>query len=271
MFTREGGARSIMATDFPMVSPAPRTEIHCHLLPGVDDGARDLGDSLAMAAVAAADGTATIVVTPHVRADFVADVSIVTQVFAELSEAVARAGIEVELHRGGELGHDLVGRLSQSELEAIAVGPPGRRWLLVEAPFEGLDHAFGAATDELRARGFGIVIAHPERASGLLEGEAGGLRRELEEGSLLQVNHWSLTGAHGAEAEAAALELLGRGLIDALASDAHPGWRRPTLSVGAAAALAAGADARTAAALVAERPSRLVREGISSRALAPLA
>lgn len=254
-----------------MGSPAPRTEIHCHLLPGVDDGARDLDDSLEMATVAVADGTATIVVTPHVRRDFVADVSMVTEGFAELSAAVAQAEIEVELHRGGELGHDLVGRLSQSELEAIAIGPPGRRWLLVEAPFEGLDQVFGAATDELRARGFGIVIAHPERAAGLLAGEARGLRRELERGSLLQVNHWSLTGAHGAEAEGAALELLRRGRIDVLASDAHPGWRRPVLSAGMAAAIAAGADEGTAAALVSARPARLVHEGVPSAALARLA
>jgi len=154
--------------------------------------------------------------------------------------------------------------------DRLELGPPGKRWLLVEAPFEGLDHVFGAATDELRARGFGIVIAHPERAARLLAGEARGLCRELDAGSLLQVNHWSLTGAHGAEAEAAALELLRRGQIDVLASDAHPGWRRPTLSVGAAAALAAGADARTATALVGGRPARLVREGARSAALAPL-
>ena len=249
----------------PTASAAPRTEIHCHLLPGVDDGARDLGDSLEMATVAAADGTATIVVTPHVRSDFVDDPSSVREAFAELSAAVTAAGIAVELHRGGELGHDLVGRLSQSELETIAVGPAGRRWLLVESPFEGLDRAFGAATDELRARGFGIVLAHPERAAGLLDDAARGLGRELEAGSLLQVNHWSLSGAHGAEAEAVARALLARGLVDALASDAHPGWRRPTLSAGESAAISAGAEPAYAAALVRDRPARMVREGVSAR------
>ncbi len=243
-----------------------RTEIHCHLLPGVDDGARDLGDSLAMAAVAAADGTGTIVATPHVRSDFVADPAIVREVFSELSEAVLRAGIPVNLCRGGELGHDLVGRLGQADLETIAVGPPGGRWLLVEAPFEGLDEAFEAATDELRDRGFGVVIAHPERAAGVLEGADPPLYRELRSGSVLQVNHWSLTGAHGAEAEVAARELLRLGLIDVLASDAHPGWRRPTLSVGAAAAVATGATAAEAQALVARHPAALVRDGLPARA-----
>jgi protein-tyrosine phosphatase len=260
----------MIIVDVVMDTLALRTEIHCHLLPGVDDGARSIDDSLEMAAIAAADGTGTLVVTPHVRTDFVTDIALVADLFAELSELIFQAGIPLELHRGGELGHDLVGRLSQIELQTIALGPAGRRWLLVEAPFEGLHDDFRAATDELRDRGFGVVIAHPERAAGLLAGEARELRRELAAGSLLQVNHWSLTGAHGAEAEAAARGLLDRGLIDVLASDAHPGWRQPTLSVGAAAAVAAGADRRTADALVRDRPAGLLHEGVSSRPLASL-
>jgi protein-tyrosine phosphatase len=229
-----------VVTDLVMGSPALRTEIHCHLLPGVDDGAHNIDESLEMATLAAADGTGTIVVTPHVRTDFVTDIVLAADLFAELSDLIYQAGIQLELHRGGELGHDLVGRLSQIELQTIALGPAGRRWLLIEAPFEGLHDDFRTATDELRARGFGVVIAHPERAAGLLAGDARELRRELAAGSLLQVNHWSLSGAHGAEAEATAREFLDRGLIDVLASDAHPGWRRPTLSVGAAAAIDRG-------------------------------
>ena len=150
----------------------------------------------------------------------------------------------------------------------IAIGPPGRRWLLVDAPFEGLHEDFSAATDELRERGFGIVIAHPERAAGLLEEGWPLLRQELQAGSRLQVNHWSLTGAHGAAAEEVALALLDRGLVDALASDAHPGWRRPTLTVGAAAAQAAGLDPRSAWTLVAEGPWGLVRHGLARRTAA---
>jgi protein-tyrosine phosphatase len=246
-----------------MNSTKPRTEIHCHLLPGVDDGARDLDESLEMAAVAAADGTRAIVVTPHVRSDFITDVWLVSDVFRELSETVAASDLAVDLHCGGELGHDLVGRLTQTELEVIAVGPPGGRWLLVEAPFEGLGYEFSAATAELRERGFGIVIAHPERAAGLLEDGALELARELEAGSLLQVNHWSLTGGHGAAAEEAALTLLHSGVVTALASDAHPGWRRPTLSVGAAGARAAGLEEPSATALVADKPWNLVRHGVA--------
>jgi protein-tyrosine phosphatase len=73
-----------------------------------------------------------------------------------------------------------VGRLGQAELETIASGPPGRRWLLVEAPFDGLGDGFMVATGELRARGFGVVIAHPERSPGILQGHAEALGREIE-------------------------------------------------------------------------------------------
>jgi len=218
-----------------------------------------------MAAVAAADGTGTVLATPHVRSDFVTDVSILPELVAELREALASADVEVEVHCSGELGHELVGRLGQGELETIAAGPPGRRWLLVEAPFDGLGEGFTAATGELRARGFGVVIAHPERSPGVLEGRGGALAREIQRGSLLQVNQWSLTGGHGAEAEAAGLALLRQGRVAVLASDSHPGWRRPTLSVGVAAARGAGLDAGSAALLVTDRPARLVREGMGAR------
>ena len=244
-----------------------RTEIHCHLLPGIDDGARDLDDSVAMAAVAAADGTGTILATPHARSDFVTDVSILPELVAELRGILAHAGVGVEVHCSGELGHGLVGRLGQVELETIASGPSGpsgRRWLLVEAPFDGLGDEFTAATSELRARGFGVVIAHPERTTGLVEGHCEALGAEIERGSRLQVNQWSLTGGHGAEAHAAGLALLRRGRVAVLASDSHPGWRRPTLSVGDAAAQAAGLDAGSAALLVTDRPASLVRDGIAA-------
>ena len=110
-----------------------------------------------------------------------------------------------------------------------------------------------------------MVIAHPERSPGVLEGRGEALAREIQRGSLLQVNQWSLTGGHGAEAEAAGLALLEQGRVAVLASDSHPGWRRPTLSVGAAAARGAGLDAGSAALLVTDRPARLVREGMGAR------
>ena len=158
-------------------------DIHFHLLHGVDDGPETLADSVALARAAVADGTRTVVCTPHVRTDFVTEPLDVVELVRELREALAHAGVPLELRCGGELGHDLAGTLSQPQLEAIAQGPAGNRWLLVEAPFDGLTGDFRAATAELRERGFGVVIAHPERVAFAETDGLEALRLELAQGS----------------------------------------------------------------------------------------
>ena len=98
-------------------------DLHFHLLPGVDDGPADMEASLELARAAVADGTGTIVVTPHVRADLgVTDAVEIHARVMELRHALDRADIPLELRCGGELGHELVGRMRQSELELIAQG-----------------------------------------------------------------------------------------------------------------------------------------------------
>src|SRR3954449_5949640 len=139
-------------------------DIHFHILPGIDDGPSSMDESIALAAAAVADGTRTVVATPHVRPGFLTDVSDLPDRVRELTERLDREQIGLAVRRGAELGHDMVGRLSQAELDSVAHGPPGGRWLLVETPFVGLGEEFTAATDELRDRGFAVVVAHPERA-----------------------------------------------------------------------------------------------------------
>ena len=136
-------------------------DLHFHLLPGLDDGPASLSDSLELAHAAVVDGTGTVVATPHVRGDFVTDVRELPDRVGELRARLEAEGIPLALRCGGELGHDMVGRLTQEELDLIAQGPPDGRWLLVEAPFECLDGDFHLATAELRDRGFSVMIAHP--------------------------------------------------------------------------------------------------------------
>src|SRR3954447_6703299 len=124
-----------------------RTDIHFHLLPGVDDGPATLADSVDLARAAARDGTGTVVATPHVRSDFLTDVGQLRDRVREVKSALAADGVPVSVVQGAELGHDMVGRLRQDELDAIAQGPPRRRWLLVETPFTGIDSDFNRATD----------------------------------------------------------------------------------------------------------------------------
>ena len=243
----------------------PRTELHFHALHGLDDGPSELTESVDLVARAVADGTDTVVATPHVRSDMVTDISDLGERLAELHAALDAEGIHVELHRGGELGHDMVGRLSQSELDSIAQGPPSARWLLVEAPFEAISDTFHAATEELRDRGFGVLVAHPERSADASLDGAAGLRRELRDGSLAQVNAQSITGSHGPVARKAAFELIKEGLVSVVASDAHGPTRPPLLSQAGAELVAGGIDATIAGRLTGGGPRRLMTQGMPVR------
>ncbi len=128
-----------------------QADLHFHALPGLDDGPATLDDSLELIRAAQAEGTTRVVATPHVRSDFVTDVSDLHERVRELRSAVGAAGLGVAVRPGGELGHDMVGRLGQRELDSVAQGPPGARWLLLETPFEGMEDGFHDAAGELRA------------------------------------------------------------------------------------------------------------------------
>lgn len=241
-------------------------DLHFHLLPGVDDGPASLAESLELARAAVAEGTETVVATPHVRFDLgTTDAAEILQRVCELRAQLSAFSVPLEIRCGGELGHNVVGSMSQYELELLAQGPPEARWLLVEAPFDGIGADFHAATDELRERGFGVLVAHPERSADAILDGANGLRRELEAGSRAQLNAQSLTGGHGEEAAAAAWRLLREGLVAAIASDAHGPTRPPALSAARGALLAAGMPQSGTDLLVRVGPCRLLQSGIPAR------
>jgi protein-tyrosine phosphatase len=240
-----------------------RAELHFHLLPGVDDGPADLDEAVELARLAVADGTSLVTVTPHVRDLLRA--GILGEVPARVHEvavALRRAHVPLELLPGAELAHDDVALLGSRELDAIAQGPPGARWVLLEAPLFGGDlGAFLAATAEVRARGFGTLIGHPERCAPLMR-DRGALAAERRAGARLQVNGSSLTGLHGAGAHAWALELLRTGTADVIASDAHRPSRPSVLSAALEALAAAGIA--SAEAFVSAGPRALLRHGIAA-------
>jgi len=244
----------------------PYADLHFHLLPGVDDGPADLAASLDLARAAVAEGTGTVVVTPHVRAGIgITDAVEIHARVLELRSALEAALIPLDVRCGGELCHDTIGGMRQSELELLAQGPAGARWLLVETPFHGVGDDFHAATAELRERGFGVLMAHPERSADASLDDAAGLRGELAAGSLAQLNALSLTGCHGEEACSSAWELIAEGLIAVVASDAHGPTRPPALEVARRTLLGTGISHGLAHALVASTPHRLLATGIASR------
>lgn len=205
-------------------------EIHFHLLPGIDDGPGTLDGTVALAAEAVADGTRAILTTPHIHPQHVTDVRILPGLVREVSERLRREGIVIDLHCGGELDLAMVQRLGQAELEIVATGPRGARWLLLEAPLAGLAASFTEAADELRERGFGVVMAHPERSIADRAAAWAAIEHEVRAGSVIQVNAWSVGGHYGHQARADALRILRTAPNVALASDAHGPHRPPYLT-----------------------------------------
>jgi protein-tyrosine phosphatase len=242
-----------------------RVDIHFHLLPGVDDGPATLDEALELARLAVRDGTRTIVATPHVRPDeYISDPLEVPERVDALQEALRAERIPLTVLPGGEVDVRIVPALGHRQLDAIAVGPRGARWLLLEAPFSGLATLQPAAA-QLRARGFGVVIAHPERAAGVLAAGCRILRDELALGCLAQISTSSLAGDHGHEAQVSARHLVGRGLAHVLASDAHSPERAPELGKGMDALLAAGETFATVRRLAEINPRELVVAGAGRR------
>ncbi len=237
-------------------------EIHFHLLPGVDDGPTSIDQSLALASAAVREGTRTVVATPHVRAEYIDDPTQIPARVEELAYRLRRERISLAVLPGGELAHDMVECLSDRQLEVIAQGPLGRRWLLLEAPFDGLDERFTVAADALRERGFAVTVAHPERAAQSPTSKAA-LAHELAAGSALQLTAASFAGIYGPLARALAFQLLNSTPRAVIASDAHSSARMPALRLALDALTAAGD--RDPSRFLSAIPRALLEHGLKAR------
>jgi protein-tyrosine phosphatase len=234
-------------------------DLHCHLLPGVDDGPRTMEESLDYALTASRAGTERIVATPHVEHVHVRDLP---ERVRELRAALDREGIDLEVECGGELKPYSIPSLTGDEFEILAHGPPGRRWILLEVPFRGLGDDLLAGAEELHARGFAVLLAHPERAKRFRE-SLPVLRDQVERGAAVQMNVGPLTGDESPIRVDAARRLLRAGLATALATDAHPPGRPYTLRRGRELALENGLSEADATRLVEHGPRALLADGLS--------
>ncbi len=238
-------------------------DLHLHLLPGIDDGAQDDHDALVYARRLAVEGVREVTLTPHISPSWPLEVASIPDRVAALQAAIDKRSLGVRLHAGGEIHPRSAAGLTDDELEILSHGPAGSRWVLLEAPFGGVGHHFVGVCDGLRSRGYGLVIAHPERAGHLLDdGGLDLLRGQLQTGAVLQINVCSLLGNHGLSVQETAVALLRSGLAYVLASDAHPGSRSHTLRLGFELAMRAGASSVQAWRLTQANPRFLLHQGI---------
>jgi protein-tyrosine phosphatase len=196
-------------------------DLHSHVLPGIDDGAGDLGEALELAGVAAARGTGVLAATPHVRADHPRVVpEELSNRCTALNARLEEAGVALEVVQGGEVDLDWAGGASDEELSLVSYGGRGTD-LLVETPYGSLPAEFEERLVALAARGFRILLAHPERSPALQEdpGRVAGL---IAQRVLVQLTARSLVESAAPSAvHELAVVLVGEGLAHVLASDAH--------------------------------------------------
>ncbi len=223
----------------PWMGVAGFVDIHCHLLPGIDDGPRHEESARALIEVARHAGTAAIVATPHFSERYSLDTaqrddSLMTIEGWDQDAPMVFAGCELEL--------------TDERLQSFFEAPRrytlnGSRYVLVELP-----HGAGGANLTPAARlfhehGLRPILAHPERYP-FLAPNSPAITAWIAAGGLMQVTAASFTGRMGRRAKSSAYELLARGAVHFVASDAHDAVKR-------------GPDMRAAFGLVAEASSVL--------------
>ncbi len=210
-------------------------DLHCHVLPGIDDGPATIEGSLAFARAAAAGGTQVLVATPHVSWRYRNDAETIARLVEELNARLAAEGVlstngePLEVRPGAEVALTQIAEIEPAELGRLTLG--GGEWLLVEPPFTPvaphLDEILLALLADLRSVDRRrIVVAHPERCP-TFQRDRQMLERLVREGCLTSVTAGSLGGRFGAEARRFALELARDGLLHNVASDAHDHVHRP--------------------------------------------
>lgn len=242
-------------------------DLHCHLLPGIDDGACDLDTALHMARIAVADGIRTIACTPHIYPGmYDNDAPGIRTAIAGLQSILDAEGIALELVEGADvhLEPGLGDAIRLDRVPTIA----GSRYLLLEPPHHVAPPGLEQQVFALMAEGIVPVITHPERLRWIEEGYPVILRL-VDQGAWMQVTAGALTGRHGRRPRYWAERMLAEGKVHLLATDAHDPRRRPPLLAEARDAAAREVGSDEALHLVQTRPAGIVADAPAD-ALPPL-
>ncbi|KLJ00722.1 capsular biosynthesis protein [Luteimonas sp. FCS-9] len=242
-------------------------DLHCHLLPGIDDGAVDLDMALEMARMAVADGIEVTACTPHIYPGLYENTGPqIRAAIAALQAQLDAAGIALRLVEGADvhLTPTLVDGIRSGRIPTLA----GSRYLLFEPPHHVAPPRLEEVLFELMTAGYVPVITHPERLS-WVEQHYDLFVRVAGRGPLIQITAGALTGRYGRRVKYWADRFVGEGHAHVIATDAHHPRRRPPLLAEAREAAAALVGAVEADHLVRTRPQAIVR-GDPPTALPPL-
>lgn len=232
-------------------------DIHTHILPGLDDGAQTIDDSLQMAQVAFNDGTTILVATPHVRTvtfDNRKDDILIAA--ADLNKELTAKGIDLLVLPGAEyyLEPDLPQRLADGEL--LTINDAGRH-LMIEFPSLLIPEHAERILYEIQLQGVTPIIAHPER-NFAFSNNPELLQAYVRRGILAQVTSTSITGLFGPKVRKTALKFVQTGLVQIMASDGHTAGKRAPILGRACQEISRKWGMKYAHNLVAENPQRVI-------------
>lgn len=239
-------------------------DLHCHLLPGIDDGAPDVETALEMARVAVADGIEVIACTPHIFPGLYDNTGpdILRRV-VELQAQLDEAEIPLRLVAGcdAHLTPNMVAELASGHIPTIA----GSRYFLFEPPHHVAPPRLEESVMATLAAGYVPIITHPERLS-WIESHYEVIKQLGRAGAWMQLTAGAVTGRFGKRPQYWAERMLDEGLVHLLATDAHNlRNRKPQLS-GAVEAVTARLGARAARDMVLTRPLLVLENASPSRA-----
>lgn len=238
-------------------------DLHCHILPGLDDGSPDLSTSLAMAQIAVADGIGIIACTPHIKAGVYNNTTTeIKRGMAHLNNAIRREGFPLDLVLGADvhISADLYSRLRAGQVPTLN----NTRYFLLEPSERILPPRFEEFVFTLTAGGYVPILTHPERFA-WIESRYDLIKRLTGAGVLMQLTAGSLTGRFGRRPRYWSERMLAEGRVHLLATDAHDTRRRPPLLAEARDFVAHRFGADEAKRLVETNPLQILDDMVVSR------
>ncbi|MCP4697347.1 MAG: capsular biosynthesis protein [Gammaproteobacteria bacterium] len=236
-------------------------DLHCHLLPGMDDGPRDLAESLALARIACAGGIRKALATPHIYPGvYDNDIAAIRTATAEFKQALKAHHIPLSVEMAAEvrIGPEIMPMIKKELIPFL--GREGEyRILLLEFPHSHIPLGSNKMAQWLLDRKIRPMIAHPERNKDILRNFEK-IYPFVELGCLMQITGGSVAGYFGPAVQQRARQLLEKGWVDVLASDAHNRDSRPPDLASGKAAAAEIVGEKMAWSLVRERPWEIVKE-----------
>lgn len=195
-----------------------QVDMHSHLIPGIDDGAKSMDDTIAMLAKFESMGYRKVVTTPHVYSDCYRNTpEIIKSGLANVQQAASSVGLSITIEAAAEYYCDeyFMDLIKNGEILSI-----GKKYVLIEFPFMSEMNDWNSYVFQLQAKGYIPIIAHFERYT-YWHGSVEVAKEMKEQGCMIQLNINSLTGHYGPDVKKQAERMIDAKFVDFLATDCH--------------------------------------------------